>query len=269
MQNFALLVGLGRLPYGCPPPPNFLAFPGILRPAFALRVWYEYFRSPPSKDHLASVAPCALREFLAPQNSSSLPAPRGVSSSLSRCVLTLASSEPSTSVPTTNIFASVGPPISAQNPPSSDPPRPRPKLSKRELRSAASFRRKDEHFRLDSSPIDHLGVFARQLLRANTSIQLDIAHNSQFLNRLYENIGPCPNPQHNNCWVYLYGDFGEYFNHSDSPNSRLEYDPISDVLVIRFLRDIRANEEVTIDYGPDYEFDKAIARASFIATTLV
>ena len=111
------------------------------------------------------------------------------------------------------------------------------------------------HFALAESSIDYIGVFARQRLLRNTCLELDINHADEIFRHRTENIGPCTNPAHNRCWIYLDGDFGEYFNHHAQPNARLEFDPESDVLQVRFLRDIEPGEEVTVDYGPDYDVD--------------
>ena len=112
--------------------------------------------------------------------------------------------------------------------------------------------------RLDASPIDYLGVFARQRLLGGTCIQLDCNHADQVFRHSVENIGPCANPAHSRCWVYLDGDFGEWFNHHPDPNARLEYDPETDVLLLRFMRDIEMNDEVTLDYGPNYRVNGVI-----------
>ena len=55
--------------------------------------------------------------------------------------------------------------------------------------------------------------------------------------------------------MYLDTDFGAWFNHSSSPNARLEYDPVRDIVALRLLVDIPAGTEITIDYGPLYQVD--------------
>ena len=102
------------------------------------------------------------------------------------------------------------------------------------------------------------GGSARQRLVRGTCVQLQIDHADQGFRHSTENSGPCSSPAHSRRWIYLDGDFGEWFNHHHVPNARLEYNPEDDVLLLRFLRDIEANEEVTLDYGPNYRVDGVI-----------
>lgn len=128
-------------------------------------------------------------------------------------------------------------------------------LSKRFLADIASFRRRDPNFRLGVSQIDRVGVFTKVSFKRNEWISLEIWHSHSCMKDTTENIGPCSDKNHLNgqCWIYLSGDFGEHINHSATPNARFEYIPRNDELRLRFLADLPAETEVTIDYGPFYD----------------
>ena len=135
-------------------------------------------------------------------------------------------------------------------------------MSKRLLADIASFRRPDPNFRLAPSEIDRVGVFTKVEFKKNEWISLEIYHFYSFKKDTTENIGPCPDRSHlrGDCWIYLDGDFGEHINHSSNPNARFEYNKKLDQLRLRFIADVPAGAEVTIDYGPNYETEEFTTR---------
>ena len=61
-------------------------------------------------------------------------------------------------------------------------------------------------------------------------------------------------------YVYDWGDervalalgYGSLYNHSESPNAYAEIDHVRNMIIIKALRRIEADEEVTLNYGEDY-----------------
>ena len=62
------------------------------------------------------------------------------------------------------------------------------------------------------------------------------------------------------CYVYDWGDervalalgYGSLYNHSERPNAYAEIDHVRNMIIIKALRRIEADEEVTLNYGEDY-----------------
>ena len=46
--------------------------------------------------------------------------------------------------------------------------------------------------------------------------------------------------------------YGSLYNHSESPNAYAEIDHVRQMIIIKALRRIEADEEVTLNYGDDY-----------------
>ncbi len=52
--------------------------------------------------------------------------------------------------------------------------------------------------------------------------------------------------------------YGSLYNHSSTPNARVEYDFEAEEISIEALRDIHSGEEITINYIDDEEFESGL-----------
>lgn len=92
------------------------------------------------------------------------------------------------------------------------------------------------------------GVFARGNLKAGRHLQIPYARLDDddtdiIWNNSFDGWYPCPEIP----WAYL--------NHSENPNAVVAQDDTK--LLVQFLRDVPRGEELTIDYGPGYNWKLA------------
>ena len=98
------------------------------------------------------------------------------------------------------------------------------------------------------SQIHGYGVFATGRLEAGRHLRIPYARLDEddtdiIWNNSFDGWYPCPEVP----WAYL--------NHSETPNAAVVQDETK--LLLEALRDIERGEEVTIDYGPGYNWKLA------------